>query len=262
MKKMICIVAVAGLVLALAPTAALADGTASEDPKAPTPPPGGYPPSYRLMFVTEAGHNASATNIAWYNNEVNTAANTAPSQVIGLSTWTCVGSTANIDARDNTGTNVTGGENDVPIYNFAGEMLAANNAGLWSGSLLGNPGTIDVWDGFSFETGVEQAPSLTSAPPDNMSIYASTWTGTQGNGTKTANPLGADDVDRGRSERTWSGDWIKWGGPIPNTAPRGGEWDKSMPRLIAISAPIPEPATMSLLALGGLAALIRRRRRA
>jgi len=59
-------------------------------------------------------------------------ANTVPELVALGTTWRAIGSTATVDARDNTGTNplLPG----VPIYLLNDTKLADNNADLWDGS--------------------------------------------------------------------------------------------------------------------------------
>ena len=271
MKKIIMYATVVALLFALAPMAALADGTASTDPKAPTPPPGGYPPVYRLMFATETGFDAIGPNMAWYNTQVNNAANNlggeTGSTVAGLSTWLCVGAGVSVDARTNSRTLLPGDAGydpawDVPIYNFAGSLLADSNAHMWDGGLQ-EPGyqTDGIWDGWSYETGVE--PSALTAV--NGNIYASVWTGTDAGGNIRGDGKGMDSgnvIQTARGERTYSGDWIAWGSGLTPTDPRGGEWNLAEPRLYALSAPIvPEPSTISLLALCGLSVLMFLRRR-
>jgi hypothetical protein len=89
---------------------------------------------YRLAFVTSTSRDSQSTAIADYNTHVTSAANLDPTLAALPTTWTAIVSTAAVAARDNTGTNptVTTG---VPIYTLAGDLIAANNAGLWSGNL-------------------------------------------------------------------------------------------------------------------------------
>ena len=84
--------------------------------------------------MTTANYNAVSKIIADYNTTVTTAANAAGLTVTGG--WKVIGSTALVDAKDNTGTNTTGGANDVPIFKTDGvTKIADNNADLWDGSL-------------------------------------------------------------------------------------------------------------------------------
>jgi hypothetical protein len=87
---------------------------------------------YRLMFVTQDMIGATSTDINVYNLFVQGQANLSP--LTTGATWNAVGSTASVDARDNTGTNPMGA--GVPIFNLAGSIVASGNADLWDGSLL------------------------------------------------------------------------------------------------------------------------------
>ena len=118
-KQTIIIAAIAGLVFALTPTASAA----------PTAPTGGYPASYRLVFVTSGNSPQVSTDIAFYNTFVDDAAKATGSGLEDIATtWKCIGTTETVDAKDNTGTLLiadTGysAANDVPIYNYAGDKV-------------------------------------------------------------------------------------------------------------------------------------------
>ena len=88
---------------------------------------------YRLAFVTSTTRNATSTNIADYNAFVTGVANTIPQLAALGTTWTAIGSTATVDARDNTGTNPS--STGVPIYLLNNTKLADNNADLWDGTI-------------------------------------------------------------------------------------------------------------------------------
>ena len=70
--------------------------------------------TYRLAFVTSTTTAATSTDIAFYNAFVTGVANTQAELADLLTTWSVIGSTAALDARDNTGTNPT--STGVPIY--------------------------------------------------------------------------------------------------------------------------------------------------
>lgn len=89
---------------------------------------------YRIAFVTSTIRDATSSNIADYNAFVTAAANTV-SELASLGTgWTAIGSTASIDARDNTNTNFTT-STGVGIYLLNDTKLADNNADLWDGNI-------------------------------------------------------------------------------------------------------------------------------
>ncbi|MBC1194095.1 PEP-CTERM sorting domain-containing protein [Microcystis aeruginosa BLCCF158] len=126
---------------------------------------------YRLVFVTAGTRNATSTNIDDYNtfvtNEatggtpaIDTALDTALNGAgfdLSTITWKAIGSTASVDARDNTGTNPTL-STGVPIYLIDGNRVANNNADLWDGSIqtainrtpLDTVSTSLVWTGTTF----------------------------------------------------------------------------------------------------------------
>ncbi len=91
---------------------------------------------YRLVFVTSGTTVCTSTNIATYNAFVQGLADAAGlgSSALGPVSWKAVGSTATVNARDNTGTNP--GVNGVgePVLRMDGIFVIANNyADLWNG---------------------------------------------------------------------------------------------------------------------------------
>ncbi len=89
---------------------------------------------YRLAFVTSTTRDATDVLIGPYNDFVTAVANGVPELLALGTTWTAIGSTSAVDARDNTGTNPSA--TGVPIYRLDGERIADHNADLWDGSLI------------------------------------------------------------------------------------------------------------------------------
>jgi hypothetical protein len=88
---------------------------------------------YRIAFVTSGGRNAQSANIADYNSFVSTQANLNPTLAALGTSWTAIGSTISIEARDNTNTNPS--FIGVPIFRLDGSKIANNNADLWDGAI-------------------------------------------------------------------------------------------------------------------------------
>jgi hypothetical protein len=222
MLKTISILAIAGFVLALAPAAQAY--TLADN----------WTGAHRIIFNTMATTSQDITQ-AQADTFVDTdAKDTASTQIkdLGL-TWTSVTSfIGEDDARNNTDT--TGSGSNIQIYTPHNSgifrLIATSYDDLWDGSILF---TIQQGDGTEGGNG-------------------SPWTGTSGTGTQDL-PLG-DLIGNKRVGNIYeptSAAWIRAGEEDPNNS-------NSM---YGISEVIPEPATMSLLAIGGIA-LIRRRRRA
>jgi hypothetical protein len=89
---------------------------------------------YRIAFVTSTICDATSSNIADYNAFVTAAANSVSELAVLGTSWTAIGSTASIDARDNTNTNFTT-STGVGIYLLNNTKLADNNADLWDGNI-------------------------------------------------------------------------------------------------------------------------------
>lgn len=90
--------------------------------------------SYRLAFLTSTTRDAASSLIADYNTFVQTTADNVPVlQALGT-TWKAVGSTASVDARDNTGTNPTVATGE-PIFLLNDTILATSYSDLWDTTL-------------------------------------------------------------------------------------------------------------------------------
>ncbi|MDP6546722.1 MAG: PEP-CTERM sorting domain-containing protein [Phycisphaerae bacterium] len=204
-----------------------------------TVPPGlGQGDLYRLVFVTDGADKADNTSIAYYNAFVTAQANLSAELAALGTTWKVIGSTTSVNARTNTGTSSGTG---VPIYRLDGTVVADNYFDLWDGSIDAD---INV-----NQYGISLADSTVRV-----------HTGTQTNGAmKSGRPLGSNLL----GTATYGGfspsalrdrDWVQW----------NSSWPPTQYPFYAMSDVIeaPEPATMSMLALGGLAILKRRRRKA
>ena len=190
---------------------------------------------YRLAFVTTGTRDGSSHVIAEYNTFVTNDANTVPALASLDTIWTAIGSTATVDARDNTNTvpsTVTGGSMGVPIFLLNDTKLVDSNDDLWDGSL-------DV----AF-----------------ASVFQKVWTGSTSDGRGAGiSVLGSAEVTpiiRFGVATAVSAAWIS----DVNTVQTA-----TFP-LYAISnelqvAPVPEPSTAFLIASGLATLAVRRRKR-
>ncbi len=146
---------------------------------------------FRLLFRTSGTRNAASTDIADYNTFVQTAAAAGHADIQShSSTFRVLGSTADVDARDNTFTTYTADDKGVLIYWLGGAKVADDYEDFYDGSWSNADGGKD-------EHGADRAPPVI-AP--NVS---GTWTGSASNGTEAitgndAFALGASDVRIGQ----------------------------------------------------------------
>jgi hypothetical protein len=85
---------------------------------------------YRVLFVTGTQTNQLSSDINYYNNYVSDAAATGIlTKDLGLS-WMAIGSTASVNAMDNTGININ---DDAPVtmFNLNGDVMALNGKDFW-----------------------------------------------------------------------------------------------------------------------------------
>jgi hypothetical protein len=223
MKKTIVLLAVAAVLFTIAPAAQASIFPAGE---------------YRVLFVTrgsapdEPGTQPGDTNMAALNAWVNTVA-AAGSETAAISTtWSVVGATTLVDALTNTGLGTTGG---VPIYLVDGTQNWADSAAFWANANTSNK----ILD----EDGGNTGPQGSSAVLTGLD-----------SGPATAAGFELDAAGRIQHGGYDSGYTPWYGGTTWYTS------DINTTGLFVISDVIPEPATMSLLAIGGIALLRRKRR--
>ena len=146
---------------------------------------------FRLLFRTSGTRNAASTDIADYNTFVQTAAAAGHADIQShSSTFRVLGSTADVDARDNTFTTYTADDKGVLIYWLNGNKVADDYEDFYDGSWSNADGGKD-------EHGADRAPPVIAL---NVS---GTWTGSASNGTEAitgndAFALGASDVRIGQ----------------------------------------------------------------
>ena len=138
--------------------------------------------SFRLLFVTHIGHAPTSTDIADYNTYIQSQAN-AGSALAAIrpysSGFRVVGSTAAVDARDNTATKGTG----VPIYWLNGSKVADNYADFYDGS----------WDD---EANARRRDGSRTSP--NYVFTGSAHNGTEARGSGTSLAFGRSSVRLGQ----------------------------------------------------------------
>jgi len=86
--------------------------------------------TFRFVFVTDGFTSATSSDIADYNNFVNTQAGRATYNG-SVVTWDAIGSTSSVNAIDNVG------QSAAPLYLADGTFVTSSttSTGLWSGSL-------------------------------------------------------------------------------------------------------------------------------
>ena len=212
MKKTTSILAIAGVVLALALAAQAAPMVGPTD---------GYTGPYRIIFSTVDKYDAVSADIATYNARIEAVAAATAGltyDVSDITGWKMIGSTASVNARVNTGTTATDGlvaSGDVPIYNIVGGRVADGNAALWGTTLA-------PYNGIPPDYYVPNAESLLAviALINGSTAGGRTWSGTRTDGTtQTGNELGTvvlttqayPTVAQADARRKDAG-WISWGG--------------------------------------------------
>ena len=138
---------------------------------------------FRLIFISSGTRNATPTDIADYNTFVQTAAASGHADIQQYSsTFRVVGSTADVDARDNTATTYTADDKGVPIYWLGGAKVA------------------DEYEDFYDETWDDEVNSKDESGNNRSISGLSNWplTGSEHDGTESiigsSNALGAGTV--------------------------------------------------------------------
>ncbi|MFK7911315.1 MAG: PEP-CTERM sorting domain-containing protein [Akkermansiaceae bacterium] len=223
--------------------------------------------TYRLIFVTSTTTTATSTDINTYNTFVQGVANGAG---LGGITWSAVGSTSSVDARDNTGTNPGGGVGEAIILMDGASIVADNYADMWdsdgiaatlwtSSNTVGSDPTVDhARSIYLDESGNVQSPH--GSADDRI------FTGTLVDGTAhVTQPLGATNVSVGAVGGNFPAQF--WGiqpsGDSPRWMVEFNSPSTQQQQMYGISETltvVPEPSTTALLGLGGLALILRRRK--
>jgi len=152
--------------------------------------------TYRIVFITSTDQDATSSDIAHYNAIVQDLANNAAIAGLRDTTWKVIGSTATVDAIDNTSTNWTVENPGSPIFLVDGTTLVAyDHQDLWDGEILH---IIDL---------DENGNTKTHWP----------FTGTYKDGTKSSDHGssgaalgGPGEVGQGQSEVTTNWIWRQW----------------------------------------------------
>ena len=147
---------------------------------------------FRLIFLSSTKRDGSATDIATYNTFIQTRAAAGHTDIQAYSAgFSVVGCTADVDARDNTGTTGVG----VPIYWLNGAKVADDYADFYD----------EDWD----EEAADKNELGANGPNTNNSGNYP-LTGCDHDGTEAFSPggsslaLGTDDVAGGRPNSTSS----------------------------------------------------------
>ena len=146
---------------------------------------------FRLLFVSSAERNAVPTDIDTYNTWIQDLAAAGHTDIQDYSSYfRVVGSTEDVDARDNTGSTYTSTDKGVPIHWLGGDKAADEYEDFYDGS----------WD--QEATMRTQAGATVSAP-------TSVWTGSNHNGTESFSgvslALGSQSVGAGKPNSAVSG---------------------------------------------------------
>ncbi len=152
--------------------------------------------SFRLIFMSSTKRVLTSTDIADYNTFVQNRAAAGHADIQDYSSlFKVVGSTATVDARDNTGTTYTTTDKGVPIYWLGGAKVADEYEDFYDGS----------WD----DEANDKTESGTNGP-DTSSPFSPLATGSDHDGTEfieisISRALGASEVRLGRPNSSSSG---------------------------------------------------------
>ena len=145
--------------------------------------------SFRLLFLTSTKSPLTSTDIATYNTFVQNSAAAGHTDIQDYSTlFKVVGSTAAVDARDNTDTSHTSSEPGVPIYWLNGSKVADNYADFYDGS----------WDDEANNRTESGIDTLDTSLTANRPATGSNHNGTEAFSGATSRALGAANVRVGR----------------------------------------------------------------
>ena len=157
---------------------------------------------FRLLFVSSTTRNAASTSISTYNTWIQNQAAAGHTDIQDYSdTFRVVGSTADVDARDNTYSTYTSSDKGVPIYWLNGNKVVDQYEDFYDGS----------WD----EEANRKDEDGNDSSPNQV------WTGNNDSGTEafagtTSRALGKEFVALGTLNHASLG-------PVGNSAANGGK---------------------------------------
>ena len=209
---------------------------------------------YRLVFITSDRVNASDNSggtvdwndISTWNATAQGFANNATGHDLSSVNWNVIGSTVDVDARDNTLTNPNINGSGHPIMLIDGSTVVASDFNeLWSGAGIQN--IINLTE--------NEGQSISDAPAIPWPLTGTRWNGTAHVATGVLRDIsGGGSIRQGEGGNTVG--WI-------DRAESSVIADSSNPHAIyAMSETltvIPEPSTAVLIGLGSLVLLRRRR---
>ena len=213
---------------------------------------------YRLVFVTDGTIQATSTDINTYNTFVDNEAHTSTIlndafTNVGIDpasiTWKVIGSTASVNAINNTSTNTV--DTSVPIYGLDGKLIAFGNSDLWDGDICPHIPAAGI---ICHDGGISMSQS-------GHYLFGDVWTGTLSSGVAWSEPnlgpLGSVPVTIGSSYGT-NVTWIRYGsdfgpgfnGPVAFRPLYGISSVLTVPTPTATT---PEPSSLlGFITLGGL----------
>jgi hypothetical protein len=216
---------------------------------------------YRLVFVTDGTIQATSTDINTYNTFVDNEAHTSTIlndafTNVGIDpasiTWKVIGSTASVNAIDNTSTNT--GDTSAPIYGLDGKLIAFGNSDLWDGEICPHLPAAGI---ICHDGGISISQS------GRYLFGAEVWTGTLSSGVAWSEPnlgpLGSVPVTIGSSYGT-NVTWIRFmsdfgpgfNGPVAFRRLYGISGILTVPAPTATTT-TPEPSSLlGFITLGGL----------
>ena len=154
--------------------------------------------SFRLIFIGSSETNANSSDIDVYNTFVQNLAAAGHDDIKAHSgTFRMLGSTEDVDARDNTGTTGTG----VPIYWLGGAKVADDNADFYDGD----------WD-------EERTVALETGGGVTLPSVFWVWTGSAHNGTEA---MSTDATPTSRALGNSNNAWVMQGSPNSSTSGHG-----------------------------------------
>ena len=188
--------------------------------------------SYRLLFTTRGTVSATSTDISVYNTFVTNQA--ALNSALPVTSWKDIGSTTAVNATINVSCG-SSCDASVPIFTLDGTQIASSTNSFFSGSILSR---LDV-DQFGARS------------------YEYVWTGSTSAGVASTSALGQANVTLGDaiSPSFALNSQFTGAGNQPNPL-----YGISGALTVPTPVSVPEPASLLLLGLGGMAAGLARRR--